>query len=850
LETKTYIDIHQAYYGLVGLGHGLICSTLRDERLETFLSAFTDRPGPIPAGIELQPYLSGSPFDRYYVFTRTLPDSSAPRGGIVFTHALIVELEVLENIVDLGQLFSLLTEQIPADRFNLSVLSVPLNPLLEAHTSGDIPQYVHDVASRLGAGSLPVLFCGDSDSFRKTIVTLWAGLPPALRKIFSFSAGFSTQNTNDQRTIIYFQPAFKDQLAAFSFVIDEPAKTPGIPNPISTFLLGSDRKNGLGLFANQLQLDIENWQLLSTAIKAYELYSKFVFDNDLNADELRLLIRLTARLSPEPQRGTEVKQALTNSLLANITSGAETNLKALRNLSLLPFANAENAFSAAIKEHLHANISEGRDFKPDAIAQLSEGIEFDKPSGWWQQAIVSALSIEGMATTHVAIERIWRILLFPGANLTVWLKFIPVDSEYEALYISALPVIIDPKRAEQIALALAPRNWLLLHAHLLQRAFTITTAVLKQLSFELSVDTVALAGTKYLSQQLSDDQLLDLALTEEHDIFRKQFAERVVGKSILLQKMDLQVTRWLQIWSLSLEKTQNITQGITNPREISYKILDLLKGGNEVPENILSLIAASSLADVSQYHQKSELWNRLPVKFQQQFISATTRAMVQSLLDGGNHTFTNDPVITAHATSDAFVTQLLNTYRSEIGKVIIFFESVKPLKDRFLADYIRFLRGHPSVKEAERLGHLIAYHSFRLAAEAVFDRAKRDNAFQPAFGHCKSLVVPSAWDKIRYSRLLETTSNLDAIYEWLLSNADELYSAGPEDRNIWKRAGGDNSKLFNHRSREENWRHAIQLLRDGGGGKKLSLSSLLHEMLDDYPFNEQLKHIENLINSK
>lgn len=80
----------------------------------------------------------------------------------------------------------------------------------------------------------------------------------------------------------------------------------------------------------------------------------------------------------------------------------------------------------------------------------------------------------------------------------------------------------------------------------------------------------------------------------------------------------------------------------------------------------------------------------------------------------------------------------------------------------------------------------------------------------------------------------------DAVYSEILSKVLAMYPQGPEHSDIWKRAGGDISKFINQKSREDNWKHGISLLRNGGGGANLSAGSLLRIMIEDYPQNNEL----------
>src|SRR3546814_17021943 len=73
----------------------------------------------------------------------------------------------------------------------------------------------------------------------------------------------------------------------------------------------------------------------------------------------------------------------------------------------------------------------------------------------------------------------------------------------------------------------------------------------------------------------------------------------------------------------------------------------------------------------------------------------------------------------------------------------------------------------------------------------------------------------------------------------LVSELATLYPQGPEQDDIWKRDGGDVSILTNSGSRKSQWFNVIEKLNLGGGGKSISITSLMNEVKKDYPnFNE------------
>ena len=69
----------------------------------------------------------------------------------------------------------------------------------------------------------------------------------------------------------------------------------------------------------------------------------------------------------------------------------------------------------------------------------------------------------------------------------------------------------------------------------------------------------------------------------------------------------------------------------------------------------------------------------------------------------------------------------------------------------------------------------------------------------------------------------------------LVNRLATLYPQGPEQDDIWKRAGGDVSVLINYASRKSQWFNAIEKLYLGGGGKNISVTSLINEIKEDYP---------------
>ena len=118
------ITIQQAYYGEVERAHSCINQTINDSELTSFLITFTDRPGTLPPGVKLTSYLSGVTFSKYYIFTKTFSDPFATRAGMVFTHAIILNLNEIFNIYKLDEIFALFIDEVPKEREGLNAISI------------------------------------------------------------------------------------------------------------------------------------------------------------------------------------------------------------------------------------------------------------------------------------------------------------------------------------------------------------------------------------------------------------------------------------------------------------------------------------------------------------------------------------------------------------------------------------------------------------------------------------------------------------------------------------------------------------------------------------------------------
>jgi hypothetical protein len=646
------ITIQQAYYGEVNRSHGCLASTIEDSDLRSFLTAFTDRPGSLTAGTPLSAYYSGISHGANYILTRTIADGTASRGGMVFTHALIIRSADLHSINDLNKLLLYFAAEKPTANFSLTPLVIPGGELTEKPVHVHPSIYLRKVVAGLIANQGPVLFCGELASFESVLSTIWGGLPSSFRKGLSFTTAFSTNALDAEKKLIYVQ---KDLLPVFRKsgpVTDDEITNATELSEVEKFILSQNGENEFDTFIKLLEVDLNDWAILAPCVRAYHLYVKVSVA--ITADELRLLIRNLAKISPGAGTGVVIKTAAITKLSGLIRDGMDTNLKALRNLGLQEFAGGTEVLSNAIRELLAGMFAKTIPMATDVVDELFLTVQPDTAATWWQRAVSAALSAAGLLKRPKPMEMFWSLLNRKDAPAEAILAYLDHSLEMEEILIKNLPGTLNAHSSAIIAKLIQPRKWFLLHARLIKEHGGYKETVIEQFNYESAYHANSFPGTRYLLPELKDNDLLSVCFETGNELFINNYAERAVMEPVLLAAINLNKPVWLAIWSVSLDKTKDLSHGITDSDKVVGDVFDLLLKNISIPNNILNLVATNSYADITNHNQRPLLWQKLPTGLVVKFLTATAGGFVTKVVTG---TITASPEseLTEAIGQDAFI---------------------------------------------------------------------------------------------------------------------------------------------------------------------------------------------------
>lgn len=845
----TQITLHQGYFGEVDKAHSCIASDFDHSELNNFLKTFTDRPIEMPAGVVLNTYFSGVAKHGYYVFTKTFPDTSSSRGGMVFTHALLIRQEDLSQINRLQPLFGYFVDEIPESR-QLKETPITIEPTDWSPSHTQPPAYVQKTLEAMTNQKLPAVFCGNMATFIDTLSTIWAGLSRRLRQKFQFGIRFTPDSIKDETslTLAYVPEDMREQWVNHSAIIISSQNTQKveITSLAQQLLLGAHQNNPLKAFIDELAIELDTFQIYH---KCENVYSNYENLGALSALQTTRLLRQVIAFSPKPENGQSIKSKILAQIAQLIKDGQHPQIQSLRNIDLQMVNNGVEILSQAIKHYINALFTGKLNFEKESVLKWVKFIKEDSSQQWWVDVVSVAIRDNIVTASDAPTQNTWQLI--QGASeqavlLTTLSEYIPTHHSQEQIFIKHLPKLRQNIVTELVPI-IAQRSWYLLHAHCLLQHQQPSEALLAQLELEKSLSIKDSIGVKWIENKLTDNELLALAITNGEQKLMEYAVQRIIKNPALLTNLDVLNSHWLKLWALVLHQTKNLILGIDNLPAKAHQIYDQVAASVQIPEIILDLLSDSPQADLTNYPQQSQLLTQLPLPLKQKFTEATIEAYLDALIKGRTIEGSLDSTIRQKLTSDSYIAKALSGYKNDMDKIITVYDHFGLLSDDFLSNYIQNLYAVTlPVFQSNYLGKAISDRGYTKSARRIFDKAKVNDTFKPAFEQCKHLITRNFWDNLFYGSWFgfqyhQYAPTKQEAYKELVNLATQLYPHGPEQNNIWEEAGGDIAKLKNQNSRQENWQEAIRLLQNGGGGKDITVSSLLEAMSSEYSKNDKLK---------
>lgn len=741
---KNNIQIHQAYYGEVDRGHDCINQTIEDSDLKSYLITYTDRPGALPPGVELIPYYSGSAYSRYYIFTKTFPDIHATRGGMVFTHVLIISIDDIIKLNNLDDLFSYFVNEVPIEREMLTPIAIEFSNI-ELLDNKFQPEFISKTVKGLIQGISPILITGDIKKFLATLQIIWNYPGIEFRKRIKFRASFTPNDITGKTdlTIVYIQNDFLLKWTDKHIISTSESKPVDMKANSELLFLGHTEGNPFHDFLLEMNVDLNlfsNFKSLEELFDATES-----LDNALDSNILRQKIRTLSIVSPDPNDGKKIKELFLKKLEQLFEHGHDSNAKALRNINWKAFENGETKVSRTVAGYLDKEILKIKNFQRDSIADLLHIAISEPTQNWWHQTVRKAFETYFKISTQTVKKNIWELTNLSDESLQDIFKLTPIDAEI--FFVEQLPDTIKESTCNSVEKICRERKWFLLHAILLLKHLDGKQAIQTQLSFEKSLPFVDSIGVKYIAEKLSDRVIIDLAISTGDSKLMDLSKTRILKEEFGLSHLDVTNPNWLSLWFNILLITKDLSYGIQGKEKvIFYQVLDLLITNIQIPDIIFELASKTELCDISDYQNRQVIWQKILINYRNLFLNKTAEKVIDQFMAGTiNFSSIEKPLLDV-ISSDRFITAFLSKNRSIIEPVIKIYETPLELKDRFLSDYIGNFYGNISDALSSRLGVIVHSRNYRLSANSIYSKSKYNKSFELAFQKCQNLIERSILD--------------------------------------------------------------------------------------------------------
>lgn len=815
--------VEQAIFGEVKGGHGLR-ATSGDPAAMADLAARLDLPASAPPGADWSPFASGFPHKDLFVLARTFQDPAATRASMVLVHALIVPLEDIVVASDIRPLFDrlIVTPRAPASVMTLSL-----------QLGDEVPPVVAElqaVAVALTARAPGPVIRQGHEGFDALVASVWGRLWPAVRRNFAFRLSFGPADLVEkpEPVLVCTPPSLAPRWRGYRMVTAPGAQGGSLA---ADLLSGRGRGKVLGDFARKLGAELASLGDLPLLEQAYRFA---VVEPDTIGNAITA-VRLAERLSPDPAQGISEKTELLDRLLHHVETAAADDMLPLRNLSLHGFGHAEQLWSG-LKRWMSGNAfppAQDTGFMP-MIAYAAEPAESGEH---WRRAVLGGLSAAARAQGHAFAEAFWRWTAADPAILRQLLTAIELGHPLENRLVSTAPRALASQAAEPIMDLAREQRLYQLHGVAASASLRPGAAARIQAALE---PPPAADGIRLALRKATPGEIVECAIGLADSRVISLAAQSVAKSPSLLADVDMSKDAARKIWSAALGVNASAWRGPADPRAAFDAILvDFLDGGPVIPE-LIGRLSVTPLGDLTRFARRVEIWQQLAGPARDAMIRATARGWLGAIAAGETFSGPEQEVRTAVLT-DPELDKLLGRLASgQIGSAIQVVTALPAFsQDRFRSWFrTAASRTRPiPAADSEAIGHLVRQRRWHLVVGELLGmlRRERDDA-RPALRACLPMI--GFWDRWRLG-----LSHVSSAEKWqsLERLAANLYPGGPDDNNLWERAGGDNADLATHGNGHARWQNALSQIQRGKGRPRMD--KLLREMQREWPRNQELRFL-------
>ncbi len=833
--------IHQSIYGEVDRAWALIRTSQADNTFAKNIALKTDLQEQT-IGTVWQPSIRGFLIDDCFLILKTFEDNTkGVRRGRKFSHVLMLNASDISKLNSIKPLFDFLTKTVDKD--------LQLNPIdFEIPESKQDQQKIVDTRlQKMIYGYIQIkeyrnkiLWMGQN-SFETAVDELWKLLTLPERRTFTFGVTFNNDPKDNQGINLFAVP---DSVAnrfikTENFVVNKNE----VFKPLSLLekILQGDEEAIVRIqnFEKVSQCNQLSRAEINIVEKGIDTFEQVDSISDLK--KLNTLSHLIAKYSPEESSGADFKKKLLKRIIKQLDNTTYRELSILRIFKVSSFYNSQKMLEEYLRGFIQKKIFSIKGTKADLI-DFFEKLNTESDN-WWDLVMVDELQafISNINSKKVKIIFKWIIEI---PNLLQRLStFLDPSHDVEDLFINCLPAKINKQLWDEISSLCLEKSWFKFYALLLIKKYTMEQSLTELL--KVDVDENYYFGINVIIDKKTPKSIVDYTVVKGDIRMVKICGQLCHEYPTLLQNLDPFNENWQQIWIEAINCGNLVIEGINNPQDIVFALLDGLLEQKQIPEFLILKISESEFGSLINYSNYNQLWKLIDGPIKKNFLYKTSTALLEELSKNPSFSIPNDPVLEEYISGKG-ISDYLYYNRNNIKSVIPLFERFTHLSDLNLEDYLKNYSSNIDAINAKQLGQLIMKRRFDYSASVIYKKTSRHNNWRFALAECHPVLDLYTRGKIAFFGLIDkvhitTDEWWDAVHDVLT----DLYSNGNSLSTIWKKSGGKESDLLIVGSSADVWSDILLKLKYKKV-KNVTMNDLLTEVNKQYGDNKNFEILYKL----
>ena len=617
----------RAVFGERNNAHELLAATREQDLFRRFPAIEADLPADAPVGLKWEAFNRGWPSGGNYFFSRTAPDTTAKRAGMVWTQILAIPLEETPALEDLSPIFVELAKPWSVDG--------PLAPfgLTQIERTGvrssalPSPRVVA-IGEVLAIGaptSMPVAICGQG-GFADVINELWGRMPPTFRCELVFGFSFTPADISHRNLhVVCFPTGIAERWRTYARRVDNNSTIKPL-DTATAFVLGESSEAGVQDFIRQAGLAGPTLATLSLYVRAAEYWTKRA---QLDFQGWCALAKDLSTLAPDALQAANMKREITAVLAQLLETGDADAVLSLRNLGVNPLGGGAAIIGAAVKAWISGQFRSVSAEAQESILEVLRGLGRTASaewSAWVNEGLTEAL---GRATAAIAAN-CWSLWQHEESVFRLLAPGIPDSRSAEEQWTHAAPSRMTESLGRAIAAWCKERRWWTCYARVLLAWKDWETATRDYLATDN--DQSRVEPVTLLLASTDPSSAIAFAASNQGSRLRDCGADICVAHPEAFSRFDGRSEGWRDLLRRSLAKDAELLEHLGNGQAVLFALLDCVLEGIEIEEELLASFAASGFANLIDYPRCDNILGQLPGRFREAFLTATAKGWLEKYL--------------------------------------------------------------------------------------------------------------------------------------------------------------------------------------------------------------------------